>query len=71
MLAEMTNFSTVVPIIVTRSFLPLIRKSSAKKIIFISSVLGSIELAKYFSGVANTYAIARAALNMQVTFDIF
>lgn len=49
---------------VIRAFLPLIRKSKEKKILAITSVLGSIELGFTMPGVANTYSVVKAGLNM-------
>lgn len=49
-----------------RSYLPLIKKGEQKKILVISSVLGSIDRAAYMPGLADAYSISRAALNMLV-----
>ncbi|WYZ38082.1 hypothetical protein EsH8_II_001588 [Colletotrichum jinshuiense] len=49
-----------------RAFLPLIQKGKDKKLIFISSALGSIELAASSPNLNATYAVSRAALNMLV-----
>ncbi|TFK36262.1 putative short-chain dehydrogenases/reductase [Crucibulum laeve] len=63
-LIEEVIFNTTAPIIVTRPLLPLIAKSEKKKIIIITSVLGSIELGGAFVGLSNAYSISKAALNM-------
>ncbi|KAF5336368.1 hypothetical protein D9611_006578 [Ephemerocybe angulata] len=60
------KFNTVSIIEVTRALLPFIRKSEKKKIIFISSILGSISVGGVWPGVANAYAISKASLNMLV-----
>jgi NAD(P)-dependent dehydrogenase (short-subunit alcohol dehydrogenase family) len=52
--------------IVIRSFLPLIRAGKAKKFIFMTSVLGSIELAEGMPGLNDAYCVSRAALNMLI-----
>ncbi|KAK3323657.1 putative short-chain dehydrogenases/reductase [Cercophora scortea] len=60
------NFNLISTIRLYRAFLPLIRKSTAKKIVQVTSVLGSIELAAGSPGLANGYSVAKAALNMLV-----
>ncbi|KAF9009550.1 hypothetical protein BDQ17DRAFT_1235454 [Cyathus striatus] len=63
--AEEVTFNAVVPVRVARPLLPLIQKSEKKKIIIVSSALGSIELGSTtFPGLSNTYSISKAALNM-------
>jgi len=47
-----------------RGFLPLVKKSSAKKVMQLSSVLGSIEYAGSMPGLTPSYSVAKAALNM-------
>lgn len=49
-----------------RAFLPLIRKGEGKKIMAISSVLGSIEQSVNLPGLADQYSVTRAALNMLI-----
>ncbi|KAL1615941.1 hypothetical protein SLS56_011636 [Neofusicoccum ribis] len=50
---------------ITSTFLPLLRKGSLKKIINISTTLGSMSLAPNFTwGQAPAYKISKAALNM-------
>jgi len=61
---EEVLFNTVVPVQVTRPLIPLIRKSQKKKVVFITSVLGSIELGFNTPGLSNSYSTAKAALNM-------
>ncbi|KAH8660395.1 putative short-chain dehydrogenases/reductase [Xylariales sp. PMI_506] len=58
------NFTVTAPLLVVREFLPLIRKSQAKRIVVITSALGSIESAIHTPGLADGYSVARAALNM-------
>ncbi|KAL7952123.1 putative short-chain dehydrogenases/reductase [Trichoderma barbatum] len=58
-------FSVKTHIQVIRSFHPLVLKSQQKRVLVISSVLGSIELASSLA-VSNGYSIARAALNMAI-----
>ncbi|PMD33102.1 putative short-chain dehydrogenases/reductase [Hyaloscypha variabilis F] len=52
--------------ILIRSFLPLIRAGKAKKFVFITSALGSIELAAGMPGLNDAYCVSRAALNMLI-----
>ncbi|KAF8877868.1 hypothetical protein BD779DRAFT_1230215 [Infundibulicybe gibba] len=60
---EMRN-NTVAPVQIGNAFLPLIRKSKAKKLVFVSSELGSIELGGQLPHLANAYSVSKAALNM-------
>jgi NAD(P)-dependent dehydrogenase (short-subunit alcohol dehydrogenase family) len=52
--------------ILIRTFLPLIRQGKGKKFIFMSSILGSIELAASMPGLNDAYCVSRAALNMLI-----
>lgn len=58
------NFNIKAPILLLRAFLPIIRKGSSKKILIITSVLGSINNGYHLPGLANVYGIAKASLNM-------
>jgi NAD(P)-dependent dehydrogenase (short-subunit alcohol dehydrogenase family) len=58
------GFTLSATLLLLQEFLPLIKKSEAKKILIISSNLGSIELANVIIGALNAYSVARAALNM-------
>ncbi|EDR12976.1 uncharacterized protein LACBIDRAFT_312065 [Laccaria bicolor S238N-H82] len=62
--ADELSFSTIAVIRVTSAFLPLVKKSAVKKIIFITSVLGSLELGGSWPFITNSYSISKAALNM-------
>lgn len=64
LLQDELRFNTEYPIVVTRSFLPLIRKGTAKKIVFMTSQLGSVDQAQSLPGLTNAYSISKAALNM-------
>ncbi|KAF7563370.1 hypothetical protein G7046_g708 [Stylonectria norvegica] len=63
-LTSEVNFSITAPLLLVREFLPQIRKSEGKKILVVSSTLGSIQVASQLPNLANGYSIARAALNM-------
>jgi len=58
------TFSTVAPLRVSRAFLPLVKKSEKKNIIFISSVLASSQVTYMMANQFNAYSVAKAALNM-------
>ncbi|KAK3318686.1 putative short-chain dehydrogenases/reductase [Apodospora peruviana] len=60
------DFTLVGTILVLRAFLPLVRKSRTKKVLQLSSVLGSIEQAAWTPGLTPTYSVAKAALNMLI-----
>ncbi|KAF8154558.1 hypothetical protein B0H34DRAFT_660182 [Crassisporium funariophilum] len=62
--AEELTFSTVVVLRVTRAFLPLIKQSTEKKIIFITSVLASSQISYMMVNQCNAYSVSKAALNM-------
>ncbi|KAF8196527.1 hypothetical protein BJ912DRAFT_900306 [Pholiota molesta] len=62
--ADEMRFSTVAPLRVSRAFLPLIKKSELKRIVFISSVLASSHITFLMAGQFNAYSVAKAALNM-------
>jgi NAD(P)-dependent dehydrogenase (short-subunit alcohol dehydrogenase family) len=63
--AEELNLEIINNTILIRSFLPLIRKTKGK-LIFMSSVLGSVELAAELPMLNDAYAVTRAALNMLI-----
>ncbi|KAI9147860.1 oxidoreductase [Paramyrothecium foliicola] len=65
-LMEEVGFNLKTTITVIREFLPLVRKSEAKKIAVISSILGSIDYGYQMVGLANAYSVSKAALNMLV-----
>jgi len=60
--------------LVTQSFLPLLEKGSLKKIVNITSTLGSIAMAEgYSSGPSVAYKVSKSALNMltvQYAFEL-
>ena len=58
------NFNLTAPLLLLREFTPLVSKSQAKKILILTSVLGSIEIGYGMPGLANAYSVAKAALNM-------
>lgn len=66
--AEEIGFNTTAPLRVSRAFLPLIKKSELKRIIFISSVLASSNITFMMADQFNAYSVAKAALNMCVFF---
>lgn len=66
-LKKEVEFNTTTPINIIRGFLPLIRKGNAKKILVVTSQLGSIEIGFHMVNLSNAYSVAKAALNMYVT----
>lgn len=70
--ADLTLFSSELEVEIVgntrlvRAFLPLIQKGKGKKLIFVTSGLGSIELAASSPNLNATYSVSRAALNMLV-----
>jgi len=64
--ADEINFEVVNNIILIRSFLPLIRKGKPGRLIFMSSIIGSVELAAGMPMLADAYSVSRAALNMLI-----
>jgi NAD(P)-dependent dehydrogenase (short-subunit alcohol dehydrogenase family) len=65
-LVEEVKFPITSLLLLVRGFLPLIQKSQVKKILVVTSVVGSITLAPLTANLGNGYGIARAALNMYV-----
>jgi NAD(P)-dependent dehydrogenase (short-subunit alcohol dehydrogenase family) len=68
---EILAVNVVGSVSVTEAFLPLLRKSSALRLIFVSSSVGSISQAAdpkspYFRPAGNEYRASKAALNMYV-----
>ncbi|KKP01094.1 short-chain dehydrogenase [Trichoderma harzianum] len=59
-------FNLTTTLLLLREFVPLIRKSVSKKVLVISSVLGSTELGASMPNLQNAYSTAKAALNMMV-----
>jgi NAD(P)-dependent dehydrogenase (short-subunit alcohol dehydrogenase family) len=51
---------------ILQAFLPLIRRGQDKKIVVVTSALGSVEASVNTPGLADIYSVARAALNMLV-----
>ena len=64
--AEM-DFNVTAPMHLFREFSPLVRKSSVKKIMVLSSALGSLEFSGSNVGPCDAYSVAKAALNMSVS----
>lgn len=57
-------FTVTAPFNLLREFLPLVRRGEAKKALFVTSILGSVQLAPNLPNLMNAYSVARAALNM-------
>ncbi|TFY62115.1 hypothetical protein EVJ58_g4078 [Rhodofomes roseus] len=64
---EELRINSVAPIEVVRQFLPLVRKSTAKKVVFLSTILASIEFAPTVATLAIPYAMTKVALDMSVS----
>jgi len=64
--AEELNLEIINNTILIRAFLPLIRKAKSGKLIFMSSIIGSVELAAGMPMLNDAYAVSRAALNMLI-----
>jgi NAD(P)-dependent dehydrogenase (short-subunit alcohol dehydrogenase family) len=64
--SEELNLEIINNTILIRAVLPLIRIGKPGKIIFISSIIGSVELAAGMPQLNDAYAVSRAALNMLV-----
>ncbi|TFY62729.1 hypothetical protein EVJ58_g3680 [Rhodofomes roseus] len=61
---ERLRLNAVAPLEVIRSFLPLIRQGTGKKIMLLSSGLASLQNAPYLPGYCESYSVSKAALNM-------
>lgn len=64
LLEEEIRVNAIAPIHVVRTFLPLLRKGHEKKVVFVSSNLGSMEEAGDYRELSNAYSMGKAALNM-------
>jgi short-subunit dehydrogenase involved in D-alanine esterification of teichoic acids len=62
---EEIDMNLLTPIHLIRAFLPLVQKSSSKKILVVSSQLGSIEIGFQMKNLCNAYAVAKAGLNIR------
>ncbi|KAH8807820.1 putative short-chain dehydrogenase [Xylogone sp. PMI_703] len=58
------NFAISTLLLVVRGFLPLVKKSKAKRILVVTSVVGSLTIAPNILNLGIGYGVARAALNM-------
>ncbi|PPQ90787.1 hypothetical protein CVT25_012616 [Psilocybe cyanescens] len=58
------QLNTVVPLRVSRAFLPLVKKSEKKTIVFVSSVLASFDTTFVMVNQMNAYSVGKASLNM-------
>jgi NAD(P)-dependent dehydrogenase (short-subunit alcohol dehydrogenase family) len=63
---EELHFMVTATLGVIRSFLPLIRQGQEKKILVVTSVLGSIDQSVNLPGLDDSYSVARASLNMLI-----
>ncbi|KAH9949590.1 hypothetical protein B0H21DRAFT_819975 [Amylocystis lapponica] len=64
LIEENFRLNTIAPARALRAFLPLLRKGHEKKVVFTSSVLGSISLAGEFPELSNGYSMSKAAMVM-------
>ena len=53
-----------------RSFLPLVQKGTAKKVVFLSSILASLDFAPNVATLSVTYGVTKAGLNMYVSLVV-
>ncbi|KAF9517325.1 hypothetical protein BS47DRAFT_1389866 [Hydnum rufescens UP504] len=58
--------NAIAPAITVRSFTPLLNQGTAKKVLFMGTVLGSLTLAESVPMLADTYSVGKAAMNMVV-----
>ncbi|KZT72159.1 NAD(P)-binding protein [Daedalea quercina L-15889] len=61
---EELRVNTIAPVEVIRSFLPLVRKGTAKKIALVTTIISSLGLAPNMATLAISYGATKAALNM-------
>lgn len=65
------RINTIAPLELARFLLPLVRASKEKKVIFITSDGGSIQLAPQWPTLIVTYSVTKAGLNMCVLHTAF
>ncbi|KAH9935618.1 putative short-chain dehydrogenases/reductase [Fomitopsis serialis] len=63
-LEEELCVNAAAPLYLLQKFLPLIRRGAEKKVMLVSSCLGSLEIAPMFVGCSDSYSLTKAALNM-------
>ncbi|CCM05065.1 uncharacterized protein FIBRA_07271 [Fibroporia radiculosa] len=61
---EELRINAVAPVQVVRAFLPLVKRGKEKKIVLVTSELGSLEKAPVFTTLAITYSATKTALNI-------
>lgn len=63
---EEFNINVIAPMAALRAFTPLVEKSKEKKVVFLTSGMGSVTRAPYMPFLGDTYSTTKAALNMAV-----
>jgi NAD(P)-dependent dehydrogenase (short-subunit alcohol dehydrogenase family) len=63
---EELKINVVSPVATTRAFTPLLEKGTAKKVLYVTSEMGSITLAGHIPFLSDTYSVGKAGLNMVV-----
>ncbi|KZT72203.1 NAD(P)-binding protein [Daedalea quercina L-15889] len=63
-LEEELVVNTAAPLYLLQKFLSLIRRGGERKIMLVSSVLGSLDMAPMFVGCSDSYSLTKAGLNM-------
>lgn len=66
MLLQTLRTNTIAPALLSQVCMPALDKGKEKKILNISSTLGSIASADEFGGTTASYSMSKAALNMFV-----
>ncbi|TVY55525.1 putative oxidoreductase [Lachnellula cervina] len=65
------SFNTTSQLLLLRAFVPLVRKSQGKKILVITSGLGSTQNAPNTPNLANGYSVAKATLNIRTSIGLY
>lgn len=68
---EAVETNATSPALVTAAFAPLLLKSESPRLIYVSSVMGSIAMRANLGKKYKAYAVSKAALNMVVASDAF
>lgn len=69
LLRETLETNATSPALVTEAFAPLLLKSKEPRLIYVSSILGSIAKRESFGPMLKAYGISKAALNMLAAYD--
>jgi len=63
---EELKINVIAPVATTRAFIPLLEKGTAKKVLYVTTEMGSLTLSSQVPFLSDTYSVGKAGLNMVV-----